>query len=376
MIRLTVPSIDQSDIDAVSESLASGFLIQGPHVAEFERAVAQKVGVAHAVAVANGTCALQVALASLGVGPGDICVVPAYSWVATANVVELCGARPVFVDIDPRTYNIDVARLEDALTTLMSKPDTAGVTRAVLPVHAFGQMADMDAINSLCEGRSIPVIEDAACALGASLGSSVAGSSSALGCFSFHPRKAVTTGEGGMMTTNDPALARTARAFRNHGIDPEGAPPDFVMAGYNLRMTEFQAAFGVTQLAKVERIIASRQTAAARYDRLLDGTGIISPFVTPRAVHVYQSYVTLLPEQQASRRPEIIAEARKQGVELQVGTIHMPLTTFYRKRYNYKEGDFPVTDSVNRRALTLPLFEAITPEQQQTVVNVVMGLLS
>lgn len=374
MIRLTVPSIDQTDLDAVADAVSSGFLTQGAHVAAFESAVAERVGVAHAVAVANGTCALQIALAAVGVGQGDICIIPAYSWIATANVVELCGARPIFVDIDPETFNMDVGRLSNTLRQLLST-DRAKV-KAVIPVHAFGQMAPMQEINSLCRGSGIPVIEDAACALGASINGTTAGGSSTLGCFSFHPRKAVTTGEGGMVVTNDSGLAKLARSFRNHGIDPDSSPADFVVPGYNFRLTEFQGALGVTQLAKLDRIIARRQQAAARYDALLADSMLVTPRVIKNYSHVFQSYVTLIPDDRAKSRGDVIAAAKEQGVELQIGTIHMPMTTYYRKRYNYKPGDFPVTDSIARRSLTLPLFENITADEQQTVVDVVTGLLS
>lgn len=370
MIRLTVPSIDDEDLDAIRDVVASGFLIQGPRVAQFEKAVATMTGAAHAVAVANGTCALQLALAALDFGPGDICVMPAYSWVATANVVELCGARPVFVDIDAHTFNIDTDKLEHILSKLGDQK-----VKAVMPVHAFGQMANMCEIARICDRLSIPVIEDAACALGAKLDGRQAGTWSRMGCFSFHPRKAVTTGEGGMVITDDAGLARRLRALRNHGADPDSPTQDFICAGYNYRLTEFQAAFGIVQMSKVERIIARRRDAARRYDDLLSGSLLTPPFVAEKTEHVYQAYVTLLPPQAATRRPDIIRAAREQGVELQIGTIHMPLTTYYRGRYNHREGEFPVTDSIASRALTLPLYESITLEQQERVVDVVRGLV-
>ncbi|MFN2601746.1 MAG: DegT/DnrJ/EryC1/StrS family aminotransferase [Gemmatimonadaceae bacterium] len=371
MIRLTVPSIDDEDLDAIRDVVASGFLIQGPHVADFEKAVATMTGASHAVAVANGTCALQLALGALDFGPGDICVMPAYSWVATANVVELCGGRPVFVDIDAQTFNIDTGKLEQTLSKLGDQK-----VKAVMPVHAFGQMASMREITEICDALSIPVIEDAACALGAKLDGRNAGTWSQMGCFSFHPRKAVTTGEGGMVITGDASLARRLRALRNHGADPDSSTQDFICAGYNYRLTEFQGAFGVVQMSKVERIVARRREAAARYDKLLTNSPLTPPAVAAKAEHVYQAYVTLLPPEVAKRRPEIIRAAREQGVELQIGTIHMPLTTYYRGRYNHRVGEFPVTDSVAARTLALPIYESITAEQQQEVVEVTLALVT
>lgn len=376
MIRLTVPSIDEEDLDAVRSALASGFLVQGKHVAEFERMLTEKVGVPHAVAVSNGTCALHLALCTLGVKRGDICVVPAYSWVATANVVEHCGARPIFVDIDRRSFNIDVHKLEETLGSLMDDPATAPLVRAVIPVHAFGMMAEMRAINEICGRWDIPVVEDAACALGASLHSQQAGSWGAMGCFSFHPRKAVTTGEGGAVTTRDSEASSKLRALRNHGQDPDASSQDFIFAGFNYRLTEFQGALGEVQMSKLDRIVGKRVKAASRYDELLADSALEIPYVMPDSCHVYQSYVTLLPEKQASARGELIRSAREAGIELQIGTIHMPLTSYYRRTYGFSSGDFPATDSVSARALTLPLYESITLEDQQAVARFLLESVS
>ncbi|MBP7950062.1 MAG: DegT/DnrJ/EryC1/StrS family aminotransferase [Verrucomicrobiales bacterium] len=376
MIRLAIPSIEADDLEAVRETLASGHLVQGPRVAAFERAVAAQAGVPHAVAVSNCTCALQLALLALDVRPGDLCVVTAYSWVSTANVIELCGAEPVFVDVDPTTFNLDLNHLECVLDRLMANRDTARRVKAVLPVHAFGQMVDMARLNALCARWELPVVEDAACALGAAVHGRQAGSWGTLGCFSFHPRKAVTTGEGGVVTTHDAALADRVRALRNHGLDPNAAAPDFIMPGYNNRMTEFQAALGLAQMTKLQRIIAARRAAAARYDALLKGGRISAPAVAAGAEHVYQSYVTQIPSEAVSSRADLIRRCREAGVETQIGTIHMPLTTFYRSRYGHQPGDFPGTDEAAARALTLPLHEAITATQQESVIELLNRLLT
>jgi len=361
MIRLTVPSIEEDDLKAVREVLATGFLVQGQRVAAFEQTVAAYVGTRHAVAVANCTAALHLSLLALGVGPGDRVAVTAYSWPATANVIALCGAEPLFVDVDPTTFNLAPAALDRALAT--------GPVKAILPVHAFGGAADLPAILAVAERRGVPVVEDAACALGTDLAGRRAGGWGRLGCFSFHPRKAVTTGEGGMVTTDDDALARRVRILRNHGLDPDNRVPDFVEPGYNLRLTEFQAALGSSQMAKLERIIAARQLAAARYDALLARTELTAPAALPGSRHVYQSYVALLPPEAAARRGEIIADLRAREVETTIGTYHIPLTTYYRSRFGFQPGDFPAADDVDRRSISLPLFESITLEQQRTVVE-------
>lgn len=375
MIRLTIPSIEEDDLAAVREVVASGYLVQGQRVAAFEEATAAYVGSQFAVAVSNCTAALHLSLLALGVGPGDIVIVPAYSFTATANVVELCGARPVFVDIDLDTYNLEPNRLEEAVGNLLSSSDTKERVRAIMPVHAFGQMADMRAICEVAARYNIPVIEDAACALGATLHGRQAGTWATAGCFSFHPRKAITTGEGGLIVTNEPAIASFARAMRNHGLDPDATSPDFIMPGFNYRITEFQAALGLTQMTKLERVVRARRRLAAHYDQLLEGTGVQAPAVASGSNPVYQSYVVMLPGEAATRRSEIITRLKEGGIETNLGTWHMPMTTYFRQRYGYKAGDFPVTDEVFARSMTLPLHEKLSREEQEVVVRSLTRLL-
>lgn len=369
MIRLSIPSIEEDDLQAVREVLQTGFLVQGPRVAAFEKRVAELVGTKHAVAVTNCTAALQMALLALDVRPGDLVVVTSYSWITTANVIELCGAQPVFTDIDPRTFNMCPESLAEVLRRLFANTDTARRVKAILPVHTFGQMADMPRILELAARYGLPVVEDAACALGAHLEGKQAGSWGVMGCFSFHPRKAVTTGEGGVITTDDDRIAWRLKALRNHGLDPDSPTPSFVMPGFNNRMTEFQAALGLTQMGKLGRIVAARRRGAAHYDQLLESTALTPPSVSPDSFHVYQSYVALLPAELAPERARLIKGLRDQGVEATIGTWHMPLSDYFSKRYGYRSGDFPVADEVFAHALTLPLYETIGPEDQQNVIQ-------
>jgi perosamine synthetase len=375
MIRLTIPSLDEDDFAAVRAVLETGYLVQGVQVRAFEQAVAEYVGCAEAVAVSNCTAALHLALLALGVGPGDLVLVTTYSWPATANVIELCGAQPVFVEIESDTFNMSPERLETVLRPLMTNPTTVRRVKAILPVHTFGQMADMDAIATIAARYDLPVIEDAACALGASWQEKAAGTWGILGCFSFHPRKAVTTGEGGIITTQDGELAWQLRALRNHGQDPAAAMIDFVMPGFNYRLTEFQGALGVTQMAKLDRIIAARREKAAVYDRLLAAGPIQAPFMPADSQPVYQSYVVLLPEEVMDRRAAASQQLRQLGIETTIGTWHMPLTTYFRTRYGFQPGDFPVTDAIFARTLTLPLHEFLTTEEQEQVVTQLTGVL-
>jgi len=369
MIRLVIPSIEQDDLQAVSEVLTSGYLVQGPRVAAFEQAIADYVGTRYAVAVSNCTAALHLALLALDTRPGDLVIVTAYSFVATANVIELCGARPVFVDIRSDTFNLDPNCLEETLDRLMANSDTAHRVKAILPVHTFGQMADMPTILEMAEQYDLPVIEDAACALGATLRGRQAGTWGVMGCFSFHPRKAITTGEGGIVVTNDAALACRLRALRNHGLDPDAPSPDFIMPGFNYRMTEFQAALGLTQMAKLDRIIAARRRLAVHYDELLQDMPVQTPAVAPGSRPVYQSYVVLLPEKASAYRTEIITRLKQQGIETAIGTWHMPMTTYFRSRYGYTVGDWPAADQVFARSLTLPLYKGLSEEEQGQVVH-------
>jgi dTDP-4-amino-4,6-dideoxygalactose transaminase len=366
VIRLTVPSIDEDDLRAVREVLLSGYLVQGPRVAAFEQAVAAYVGTEHAVAVSSCTAALHLALLAVGVGAGDKVAVPTYSWPSTANVVALCGAEPVFVEIDAETSNMDPAALEITLQHNQVK--------AVIVVHIFGGMAAMPRILEIANRSAVPVIEDAACALGAELGGRKAGAFGATGCFSFHPRKVVTTGEGGVLTTNNADLARTVRTLRNHGIDPDAPSPDFITPGFNLRLTEFQAALGITQLTKLDRIVENRRAAARVYDSLLAPTGITPPRALKNSRHAYQSYAALLPRG-AAPRGKIIAALKERGFETTIGTYHIPLTTYFARRGGYSAGNFPVTDDIAQRHISLPLFEGITLEQQQEIVSALCELL-
>lgn len=361
MIPLTVPLIEDDDLAAVAEVLRSGMLVQGARVAEFERLVAAEVGTEHAVAVSSGTAALHLALLALGVGPGDTVAVPTYSWPATANVVELVGARVRFVDIEPDTWAMDpqaLAAVDEPLA-------------AVIPVHPFGVMADLPALSAAAPG--VPVIEDAACALGAARDGATAGSVGELGCFSFHPRKAITTAEGGMVTTSSAALDAELRRWRAHGMVPGTAPTDFDLPGLNYRLTEMQGALGITQMGKLARVVDARRAGAAVYDALLAGTAVQPPATVAGSEPVLQSYVAVLPE--GTDRKALIAACAEQGVQTQVGTTPIPFTTYYREKYSLLPEHFPVTRDREPRALTLPLFPDITAEQQQRVVDVVLAAL-
>jgi dTDP-4-amino-4,6-dideoxygalactose transaminase len=360
MIRLADPHFGADELAAVEAVLTSGWLVQGTRVAEFEAAAAAAVGTREAVAVNSGTSALWLSLVALGVGAGDEVVTAALSYPATANAVELVGARPVFVDVRADDFNIDPALIEARMTAR---------TKVVLPVHLFGAMADLDAVLAAAAGAH--VVEDAACALGAARhvqgGWRAAGAVGVAGCFSFHPRKIVTMGEGGMITTDDPAIAACLRRLRNHGYTPRNSGGDFESVGGNYRLTEVQAALGVAQMRKLETLVARRRALARLYDHALGSCQWLR--IPPRAEAsraVYQSYVVLLDP--AVDRARVIARLLQRQVESTIPTYAVPLTAYYRGKYGYRAGDFPVAERVFHHGLALPLHAAMHDDDVALVV--------
>ncbi|MBM3517564.1 MAG: DegT/DnrJ/EryC1/StrS family aminotransferase [Alphaproteobacteria bacterium] len=356
-VPIARPAVGDAEWQALREPLESGWLTQGPKVEAFERAFAGRHGVAQAVATSNCTTALHLCLTALGVGPGDEVIVPAFTWVATANAALYCGATPVFVDVLPETYNIDPARLAEAVTAR---------TRAVIPVHLFGLCADMAAVRAAVP-ESVAIVEDAACAAGAGHHGAAAGGLGHAGCFSFHPRKSITTGEGGMITTDDAVLAERCRCLRNHGASvPEEVRhhgprpyllPDFDELGFNYRMTDLQGAIGLVQLSKLDRFIAERARWAAWYDRALaDIAWLKPPTVAAHQVHAWQAYVAVIDEATApAPRNELMARLEVRGIATRPGTHAVTELGFYRRRFRLQQGQFPVARRLQDQSIALPL---------------------
>jgi dTDP-4-amino-4,6-dideoxygalactose transaminase len=297
--------------------------------------------------------------------------VTSYSWQATANTIELCGARPVFVDVDESTYNMSPESLDDAIAALR-RADRGSDLKAIMPVHAFGFIADMSEISAIAAELDVPVVEDAACALGAELEGAPAGSLGDIGCFSFHPRKVITTGEGGAIATERSDLASFARAFRNHGQSADPGTRDFVMAGSNFRLTEIQAALGRSQLARLDAILARRREQVSRYAELLQGSSVAIPTQDPKRTSA-QAFVVVLPE--SVDRSRVMAGLSDGGIATSIGTIAMPFTRHFSHQPPVVETSLAVTRRLDHSALALPLFDAMTGEEQERVIESLIRLV-
>lgn len=375
IIPISLPVTGQEEWEALKEPLMSGWLTSGPKVREFEQLFAERHGVKHALAVTSATTALHLALVALDIKEGDEVIVPAFTWVSTANVVLYCGAKVVFVDIDPFTFNIDA---EDLSKRITSK------TKAIIPVHLFGLCADMDKIKEIA--GNIPLIEDGACAAGASYKGTPAGGLGTIGCFSFHPRKSVTTGEGGMITTNDDKLAEIMGMLRNHGasISEEqrhhGAKPymlpDFNALGYNYRMTDLQGAVGVVQIKKLDQFINEREKWANFYTKELDS---IPWLRTPKHgadyKHGWQSFVTFVDESKSpASRNEIMELLQQQGISTRPGTHAVHMLNFYKEKFNIQPSDYPGAQAANDYSMSIPLHNRMVAEDFDYVVSVIKAL--
>jgi perosamine synthetase len=358
-IWLSRPQAGEAELDEIRAVLDSGILTQGPKVVEFERLVAELVGVPHAFATTSATTALHLALVAAGIGPGDEVLVPDFTFPATANVVVQQGAVPVLVDVGLDTFAIDVVDLERRLTQR---------TRAIMPVHPFGLPADMTSIMRIADAHGLAVIEDAACALGAAHGGRQVGGIGLAGCFSFHPRKSITTGEGGMITTFDARLAERIGLLRSHGGVRAQGRFTFEEAGFNYRMSDILAAVGVAQVRRLDAFLAARRRVAARYDERLAGRDEVrTPRVPDGSTHTYQSYVLLLDPH--VRRDDVIDALRADGIETTIGTYALHAQPFFRRTYGLRPGDRPQSLAAFERGLALPLHGGMSESDVDLVVE-------
>lgn len=377
-MRLTAPEFDETEIALLRDCLASGWVTQGPLTEKFERLIAERHRARFAFATTSCTAALHLAMMALGIGPGDEVIVPAFTWVTSAHAAEYVGARPVFVDVATETYNIDPALIEAAITPR---------TRAVVAVHLFGQAAPMLEILEIAKSHNVAVVEDAACAIGTTYRGRPVGTLGEIGCFSFHPRKIITTGEGGVATTDHEDLADRLRSLRNHGAT--GLPPaseeahgpwtmaTFERLGFNLRFSDIQAAVGIAQMEKLERLLQERHARAARYSALLAD---VQQLVLPNGAgydsgHTYQSYVVRIAGGDRKRRNDIMGHLAERQIETRPGTHAVHRLGFYAKKYGYHPGDFPNASLCEDTTITLPIFPGMTDTVQDEVVAALVEAL-
>ena len=349
VIRLARPDTGEEELAEVAAVLAGGMLTMGTKVGELEELLAQACEVEHAVAVSSGTAAIHLAVLALGIGPGDEVIVPAYTFPATANVVALAGAKPVLVDVDPETFNLYPAKVE-----------VSPRTRAIMPVHLFGRPARVE------ELPDVPLIEDAAGALGARRRGRACGGLGVAGCLSFHPRKIVTTGEGGAVTANDGDLAERVRSLRHHGWSPSDRYDDMPRGAFNYRLSDILCAVGIPQARRLEELLAARERIAAGYAERLRDLPVVLPAADDGDRHGWQAYVI-----QLDRRDEAMETLRAQGIQCQIGTYALHRLGAYRD-----QGSFPGADACFERALALPLHTQLTDAELDRVVEVLTAVVS
>ena len=368
MIRLSVPDIQESDIARVVEVLRSGNLVQAVEVAGFEQALAEYTHIEHVAAVSSGTAALHLSLLVLHLRPGDAVIVPAFTFPATANVVEAVGAKVVLCDVDPTTYVMTPEVFEACIQR--HRNDSL---RAVIVVHEFGYPAQITGICAVAKKNNLRVIEDAACALGTTSDGVHVGGFGDQGCFSFHPRKAVTTGEGGLVVSRDRALIESVKDLRNHGMRVTGSARDFIVAGLNYRMTEFQAALGTRQLARFPQQIRDRRKLAEYYRDLLHGDSRVTlPSSDPG--HTWQTFmVTLGPGQD---RDKVIIALGAKGIQANLGAQAINCLAYYRGRYGWGPDNCPVAARLYSHGLALPLHGRMVEADVRRVVAAVRSALA
>jgi len=374
-IPISIPSMGIEEWEALKAPIESGWITQGPKVKEFETAFAERHHVKHALAVSNCTTALHLALVACGVQPGDEVIVPAFTWVSTANAVMYCHATPIFVDVDPMTFNL---KLDDIASKVTSK------TKAIIPVHLFGLCADIDYIKT--NFPNLKIVEDGACAAGSALNGRPAGSLGDIGCFSFHPRKSVTTGEGGMLTTNNDEMAAHLDKLRNHGASVSEEQrhhgpkpyilPAFDIVGFNYRMTDLQGALGVVQLKKLDQFIDEREKWAQYYsEQLKDIPWLRTPVVADGYKHGWQSYVTFIDENiSPMKRNDIMEVLQQKGIATRPGTHAVHMLGVYANMFNINPMDFPGSFACDQYSMSIPLHNKMVKEDFDYIVSALKAI--
>ena len=358
-VPMSAPDITEEDVQAVAEVVRSGRLALGPKTEEFERLIAEYVGVKHAVAVSSGTTALHLLVRTLGIGPGDEVLVPSFTFVSSVNVILYEGATPVFVDIEPDTYNLDPEDLERKVTPR---------TKAIMVVDVFGHPAEWDEISRIAEKHGLKVIDDSCEAIGAEYKGKKLGQFGDAAAFAFYPNKQMTTGEGGVIVTESDEIARLCRSLRNQGRGEMGVWLEHERLGYNYRMTEMSAALGVSQIRRIEELLAKRERIANAYTERLSGLDRVRvPIVRPYVRMSWFVYVVTLAE--GMRRDPVMKALAEEGIPTRGYFSPIHLQPYIRKRLGTKEGMLPVTESVARRTIALPFHGNMTEAEVDMVVE-------
>ncbi|MBG0791129.1 MAG: DegT/DnrJ/EryC1/StrS aminotransferase family protein [Desulfovibrionaceae bacterium] len=358
-IPIAKPYIGKEEARAVHDQVESGWISMGRRVEEFEQAAADYLGVNHVIAMSNGTATLHAALLALGVGPGDDVLVPVLSYISSANAVLYCGARPVFVEEDKRTFNIEPAAVEAAITPR---------TKAVMGVDLKGMSIDYDEMIAVCRRHGVALLADSAESFGATYKGAKVGSQALLHSFSMFANKSITTGEGGLISTNDPELAETCRVVRNQGQSERYV---HVMLGHNYRMTDITAAFGLEQLKRVEWFLSQKASIAARYDAAFaDNPLIATPYVPAYATrHTWYMYCISVAEN--VDRDKLLAFMRERGVDHRLSFPPIPLQPYYKNEFGYREGDFPRSEALFNRFLDIPCWVGMNDDEIDRVVSAI-----
>lgn len=395
-IPVTIPYFTDDEAKAVEKALASGWVAQGPMVAKFEEAIASHEGIGYGVATTSCTSALHLAMVAKGLKAGMDAIVPAFTFVATANAVVETGATPIFVDIYRETFNINIENLEDILKNQYEKKGDSYINKktgntlwGIVPVHEFGLCCNIYKVNELAKKYQIQVVEDAACALGAMVSGTHQGAFGNPSCVSFHPRKSITTGEGGMVLTDDAALAKRMKELRTHGSTVSADArhqgkgfllPEFNEAGYNYRMTDIQGAIGLEQVKKLDYIIEEKVKRAALYNELIKEQlpELITPMVPEGYFHTYQSYVCMLDieklgltsiKEGGEYRNILLQRLEDKGIATRQGTHAVHMLGYYRNTYGYVPEDYPNAYACDHLSITLPLYIQMSAEEQRLVVQ-------
>lgn len=370
MIKLCVPSIGDEECLAVERVLRNGQLVHGEECELFEQELGAYLGCQDVVVVSSGTAALHLALLAVGIGQGDAVIVPDFTFPATINVVELVGARPIFVDVDVETYNMTADNIRCAINEWQG-PDKI---KAIMPVHEFGCPADMTAIMKIAKEYNLLVIEDAACGLGAIHNGKKVGTLGQLGCFSFHPRKAITTGEGGAIVTNDAELAKKLRVWRNHGIQRDDNGIDFILPGFNYRMTNFQATLGRVQLLKFDSWLIERKRLHKIYSENLISSKIFLPADVKG--HAWQTFMIRLSD--LCDRNRIIEILKERGIETNIGANALHMLSYYAQKYNIdcEKAMGNNSEQLYKFGLALPLYQGLDSEMVECVCKELLDVLS